>query len=493
MTTKVSPSDRKKAPRVFSFHSYRLRICILMMLALTITHCMRLNLTIGIHCMVNSTLLHEKYNTTLHKGSENTGSLDWSPTEQSWIFSASSYGSLVATLLSGYVADRFQPKIVITLGILGAAMMTALGPLLASNSYWGFFLSRTIQGISGGFIFPAASAMASRWFPPMEKSTLGSIYAMGNALGGSMVPMIVAFLCTTPLGWPSAFYAFSIAAFLYIILWIFFVSNHPSSNRFISEREREYLEKEIDFHSGVKGNHEEKGPKNFPWTKLFFSITLFANYSCQIAYQFTQSTMQLFLPMYFRDNLGFSIKENGLYTTLPAVLYVVMGLVWGALADFLKKKKVMSKQMTTKVFQSISSFGTAFSLLMIYLIPSEKHPNLVLPFLISYGVLFPAGVGGYFTSLLSVCPRFTGTVMSINRGWGMIAHLGTPMLMTLLSYLDLSYKYFIMFGMGAALEIIAGSLFIVFGDCEVQNWAKIDADQATLDGETTGERNQKVA
>ncbi|CAJ0567703.1 unnamed protein product, partial [Mesorhabditis spiculigera] len=111
MPEEVTAAEPKK-PALFSIHSQRLRVCILMMLSGAIAQCMRLNLSMGLPCMINATLSHELYNTTLKE--ENTGTLDWSPQQKSAILSASSWGSLIATLLAGYVSDKFQPKIVIT-------------------------------------------------------------------------------------------------------------------------------------------------------------------------------------------------------------------------------------------------------------------------------------------------------------------------------------------------------------------------------------------
>ncbi|CAJ0938879.1 unnamed protein product, partial [Mesorhabditis belari] len=62
------------------------------------------------------------------------------------------------------------------------SIMTSLAPLLAGIHYWAFFFSRTIQGISGGFFFSAGCALASRWFPANEKSTLAAIYGSGSGV-----------------------------------------------------------------------------------------------------------------------------------------------------------------------------------------------------------------------------------------------------------------------------------------------------------------------
>lgn len=52
------------------------------------------------------------------------------------------------------------------------------------------------------------SSIASRWFPPNERSTVSAIFTSGNQLAASLGIVIAAELCTIDIldGWPLIFF-----------------------------------------------------------------------------------------------------------------------------------------------------------------------------------------------------------------------------------------------------------------------------------------------
>ena len=55
---------------------------------------------------------------------------------------------------------------------------------------------------------PSLSAMAARWFPASERSTVAAIMTSGNQLSASLGVIIATTLCSVDLlgGWPLIFY-----------------------------------------------------------------------------------------------------------------------------------------------------------------------------------------------------------------------------------------------------------------------------------------------
>jgi MFS family permease len=110
------------------------------------------------------------------------------------------------------------------------------------------------MGLADGVIFPSTSSIVARWFPPDERSTASAIYTSGNQLANSFNVIISGHLCGLSFlgGWPLIFYIWTIISVLHIILFFVFVTNSPNNNKFISEKEKVFLNIELSSqHSGL--------------------------------------------------------------------------------------------------------------------------------------------------------------------------------------------------------------------------------------------------
>ena len=144
-----------------SFYSVRFWICILLMLGLFSSTSMRVDLSMAVVCMVNTTAYEVQNMTDLKNKNEkcqtvidNSGFDDgyhgtflWSSSEVSLLLSATWYGSLVSLWWSGYLADKFGPKIVMLVGVTDCVLVTLLTPLFANTHFYYLFAARFIMGI----------------------------------------------------------------------------------------------------------------------------------------------------------------------------------------------------------------------------------------------------------------------------------------------------------------------------------------------------------
>lgn len=473
-------------PALFSLRSHRLRVGLLLMLGMYVSVSMRLNLSMGVTCMVNSTAYSVPYsvNESLillpesscqrnmdvvqDKSSGYTGSLLWSPSMQALLFSATFYGGLITIAISGYIADKFGPKVILILTVTDYIIMTMLAPFLATNSYWAYFGSRVIMGLGEGFVFPCMNSIASKWFPPTEKSTMAAIYTSGNQLAAGFSALIASGLCTSPLGWPSIFYAFGSAGIVWCIVWFIFVTNTPAKNKWISEEEKTYLEDALSNQSAR--NHFKENA--IPWKSLLVGNVVQSIFWCQFTYNFSASILQGFLPTYFKEVLFLPIHLNGIFTMVPFLSQLASKNILGLLSDHLKRKKVMTNTRSAVLFQSIGSFGSAASLAALAIFPSCNFPYIALPILTAYGTFFSAGICGFFTSLISIAPPYTGTITSISMTYATVANFSGPLMLSFIDYMGWPNKWMITFLFAAFINVLSGLFFLFNGSAEIQSWAK---------------------
>jgi MFS family permease len=72
---------------------------------------------------------------------------------------------------------------------------------------------------------------------------LAGIANAGAQIGNVVALPLGGYLCINGFGggWPSIFYIFGIIGVVWFIFWMIFASKSPSDNRFISQKEKEYI------------------------------------------------------------------------------------------------------------------------------------------------------------------------------------------------------------------------------------------------------------
>ncbi|CAJ0953545.1 unnamed protein product, partial [Mesorhabditis belari] len=392
------------------------------------------------------------------------GNLLWEPSMQTFLFSATFYSGLIAAPLSGYVADRFGAKTLLLVALTDFILMTSVGPLLAKSSYWAFFISRIVMGFGEGAVFPCVNSIASKWFPPNERSTLAAIYTSGIQLSTGISSIICAFLCTTIWGWPSTFYSFAILGTLCLILCYIFANNHPKNNRWLGDEERTYLENSFE----TNGKHGQfKNANEMPWKEILFSREASAIYLASFSSNFSSIIASSFIPLFLKEQLGLSITQNGYYTPLAFVSQLISKNILGPVSDHLKRKGIISKTKAVRIFQTISCFGSSLMMLLICLVPTCETPQLAIPILFTYGFCFACLVPGYFTAMISIAPPCTGTISAIGNIFGNTGYILGPLILAFVSYMEFENKWLIVFAIPALTQFISGIYFMNFGSADV--------------------------
>ncbi|CAJ0953413.1 unnamed protein product, partial [Mesorhabditis belari] len=471
-----------KSP-LFSLKSFRLRFGLLLTFGLWAVWTMRLNLNMAIPCMVkpkfasvshgNSSLVSIAFSSAKCERSSGNltvmgynGDLDWSPSMQSLLFSASFYSSFVTAFFAGYIVDRFEPKKSLIAASLIYTMIGYLSPIIANHSFWSFFSLRLLLGLVDSFIFPCLNSLAARWFPRNEKATITGIYTSGIQLAAGGSSLISSFLCLSVFGWPSIFYFFAIMGTIWCILCGLLVTNWPQKSRFVNEDEKKYLE--------LHTKSTKKISKNItmPWKEILLSKEVFACNFCNFSSNFVLNLNQLFLPTFLKEVLLLPMHYNGFYTMIPFCAEFLSKNTMGILSDYLKRTKGINATKLGKIFQSVSSFGSAIGLLLLVSIPTCERPSIAIPFMILYGLTFSCLSPGYYTSVISIAPAYTGTITSMGQILGGFGNLAAPLSLALTSYLEIENRWLIVYGTAACCQIVAGLIFLFWGSSEVLPWAE---------------------
>ena len=98
----------------------------------------------------------------------------------------------LAQIPSGWLADRFGARKMMTIYILAWSFFTAMMGL--ANGFIMLVAMRAAYGLGQAGAYPTSSSIVSRWIPPLGRGAASSFIALGGRIGGAIAPVLTAIL-----------------------------------------------------------------------------------------------------------------------------------------------------------------------------------------------------------------------------------------------------------------------------------------------------------
>jgi nitrate/nitrite transporter NarK len=123
----------------------------------------------------------------------------------SWLVSAFFWTYGLAQVPSGWLGDRFGPRLMLAVYIVSWSFFTAMTGL--SYTFPMLMLMRLGIGLAQAGAYPSCGTLLSEWVPPSSRATASSIVAFGGRVGGAMAPLLTAVMIVwfVPSGTPYEF------------------------------------------------------------------------------------------------------------------------------------------------------------------------------------------------------------------------------------------------------------------------------------------------
>ncbi|XP_023322825.1 putative inorganic phosphate cotransporter isoform X2 [Eurytemora carolleeae] len=432
-------------------------------------YAMRVNLSVAIVAMVNSTALGNgssiSNNTCPAPSTPSShttdGPFNWNERDQGLILGAFFYGYVVTQLPGGRLAEIWGGKWLYGIGILVTAIFTMLTPLAAKTSVSLLTAVRVLEGLGEGVTYPAMHAMLSKWTPPNERSKMGSRVYSGSQFG-TVIALPLSGYLADEFGWESVFYVFGVLSLIWFLAWAFLISDSPDTHPTISREERDYIKRSI-------GSARSSVTLSVPWKSILTSVPVWALVVTHMAQNWGFYTLLTELPTYMKNILHFDIKANAFISALPYLLMWLFALFISFLTDFTIDHNLLSRNSARKVFNSV-----AFMLPGLFLILagySGCNVNTTIVFLTLAGGINGAHYSGFMSTHLDMSPNFAGTLLGITNGFANIMGFLAPAFTGYIinGHQDLSHWQLVFFV--AALVYFAGNVvFVVLGSTKEQPW-----------------------
>ncbi|KAF7638604.1 hypothetical protein Mgra_00001982 [Meloidogyne graminicola] len=319
------------------------------------------------------------------------------------------------------------------------------------------------MGCGQGILVPCVNVLIAHWFPLSEKVQAIAISTTGNQISVIVAMFLTAELCVLDWlgGWSSAFYIYEI---------------NGNSNEL-----------------GGQNLQRKVNPKEIPWNKILSSLVVWSTGMCSFSQNFMNVGIVVYLPTYYQNVLGMDLTANGLMSALPFVIQLVTKILFAAMSDWIKRKRIMTSTAVTKLFNLIGSFGSGTCFILLSFCDCST-PYLAISLAI-IAVGFSSGfIPGYNTSVVCIAPRYTSSIASFTRLLGQIASVASPYMIGLIVVKGTKQEWQLAFWVMAFILISTGILFQFFGSANVQEWAinpNLDISK-DKDEEPLCEQNQMI-
>ncbi|CAG8718052.1 4329_t:CDS:2, partial [Cetraspora pellucida] len=173
---------------------------------------------------------------------------------QGVILSSFFLGYLTTQVLGGALADKYGGKWVLSVSAASWTLFTFLTPISANFGLGYLIICRILLGIGEGACFPSVNTLIAAWFPTEEGSKAVSTTVSSAYIGIVIALPISTWLGSGPLGWPSIFWTFGTAGFVWSILWQIYGKSSPNDYSGISQEELDLISKTKKKNNPIKNS-----------------------------------------------------------------------------------------------------------------------------------------------------------------------------------------------------------------------------------------------
>lgn len=288
----------------------RWRILLVLVIASFISYVLRGNLSIAAPAMIPDLGLSE---------------VQWG-----WVLAAFTTGYAIFQFPGGLMADRFGPRMVLTLAAVLWGLLTIITSLVPGSDtasvgvvIGALILVRFLVGATHAPIFPTVGASVMRWFPVGRWALPNGLTSTGLTLGFAACAPLLAWL-VADFGWRLSFLVLSPLGFLAAALWWWYSRNEPARHPAVNQAEVELIR-------GGRGEIE-KAPAG-DWLKVLKDrnvLLLTLSYVCMNFVFYAAFNWFFYYMVTIRE---FSAQDAGLVTSSQWIAGAAGAAIGGWLCD----------------------------------------------------------------------------------------------------------------------------------------------------------------
>lgn len=372
-----------------------------------------------------------------------------------WIFSAFLIGYAGFQVPAGWLAARFGPRRVLSLGVLWwgvATALTALMPTGIAHTVALLIAIRFALGAGEAVIYPAANQFVARWVPVQERGFINGLIFAGVGAGSGLTPPILTWVITHQ-GWRVAFWYSALIGLVAGAVWWLAARDTPEEHAYVSAKELELihdgLHSTMTVPSALSDAEVPVVPATISWRAIFQRRDLPALMLGYFSFGYVAWIFFSWFFLYMAQVRGFDLKSSARYTMYPFLSMTVCCLAGGALSDWLTR--VYGLRAGRCGLASVALFTTAAFLVVGSQIHSPQMAAIILAG--GAGALY-LSQSSFWSVSVDIAGRSSGVFSSIVNMGGQI---GGAVTASLTPWVAQRFGWTTSFAIAAALAV-AGAI-----------------------------------
>lgn len=411
-------------------------------------------------------------------GTKVEGTFEWDRQLRGLILGAFFWGYTVMQIPSGFLSDRFGPRLTIACGMFPVAIFTIITPFLARGSPYLLLVGRVIIGFGEAMMYPGMQSLWARWSPPHERSRL-----VGTAFGGSQLGVALTFplaglLCAYGFdgGWPSVFYIFGLVGFLWCCLFVFYARNSPGEMPGITQIEKDYIEKSLGVYGQTDEDRKKSRQSTKPWKKIFTSGAVWAILLANACGNYGAYMIMTQIPTYMKDVLKFDIKSNGAFSMIPYLVFWMFTIIAGKFADFFITREILSIEWTRKLCCAIGVVMPGIFLIITGYMDCHRQVAAIVLLSLSMGFC-GFQFSSFFINHGDIAPKYAGTVFGFTNTGASVPGIIAPYIVGAITTHGSVGEWRITFYIAGVIYCLGAVVYAFLAKGEVLDWAREEVDQ----------------
>ena len=243
--------------------------------------------------------------------------------QMGYVFSAFTLAYALFEVPSGWLSDRFGPRLTLTRIVIWWSAMTA-----ATGAVGGFaslVVVRFLFGAGEAGTFPSMARAYARWLPAPERGRAFGLALMTAAVGGAATqPLVVALLDL--LHWRHTFPIFGLVGVAWAVVWFWWFRDDPHHHPGVNAAELR-----------LTGSAPPAPHRTVPWREMLRDRSMLALCAMYFGAIYGWYFYITWLPTYLLRARGFDLTRVGWLSALPLLSIAAGVLAGGWMSDLLAR------------------------------------------------------------------------------------------------------------------------------------------------------------